>query len=150
MRDDPTDDPAGGIGDSLRRAEAAVARLAETYIEWAQNDVVAMRAALDAARTDPDRIEDHLISLHGVAHNVKGQGGSFGFPLITRVGQSLCRLVRGRTQMSTIELAIASAHVDAIALLLDKRVSGDGGETGQILAARLEALVDGGDRRASA
>jgi len=150
MRDDPTDDPADGIGDSLRRAEAAVARLTETYIDWAQNDVLAMRSALEAARADPDRMSDHLARLHGVAHNVKGQGGSFGFPLVTRIGQSLCRLVRGRSEATTIELAIASAHVDAIALLLDKRVAGDGGETGQILAARLEALVDGGDRRASA
>lgn len=150
MRDDPTDDPAGGIGDSLRRAEAAVARLTETYIDWAQNDVLAMRSALEAARADPGQISDHLTRLHGVAHNVKGQGGSFGFPLITRIGQSLCRLIRGRTQVSTIEIAIASAHVDAIALLLDKRVTGDGGETGQALAARLESLVDGGDRRASA
>ena len=26
-----------------------------------------------------------------VAHNIKGQGSSFGFPLMTRLGDSLCR-----------------------------------------------------------
>ena len=143
--------PTGGIGDSLRRAEAAVAKLAETYVEWAMKDVMSLRAALAAARADPDRIADHLSALHAVAHNVKGQGGSFGFPLVTRIGHSLTRLVRGRELASSEVLDIIAAHIDAIAMLLEHRVTGDGGELGEAMALRLEELANArADDRASA
>lgn len=130
------------IGDGLGRAEAALAKLAETYIRCALQDVAALRATLAAARAEPDRLADHLAKLHSLAHDVTGQGGSFGFPLVTRIGASLCRRLRGRDRLSAAELDIVAAHIEALALVLEHRIAGNGGELGEKLAAQLEALAD--------
>jgi len=37
-----------------------------------------------------------LAEIYTVSHNFKGQGSSFGYPLITRTGASLCRLLKSR------------------------------------------------------
>src|SRR5258708_32088669 len=75
--------------EQLARAEAAVAALAVDYVAWATRDLAAMRdiAASLAAAADVDR-------LYAISHDVKGQGGSFGYPLVTAIAGSLCRFLK--------------------------------------------------------
>jgi hypothetical protein len=74
-------------------------------------------------------------------HNIKGQGASFGYPLVTRIGQSLCRLVAPGRALDEAGLKLAQAHLDALKLVLEKQIAGKGGEVGDKLAARLESLT---------
>src|SRR5262249_59846534 len=78
----------------LKRAEAAVADLARDYPTWALTDVAKARAALDTARDDAGQRGAQVEALFRIAHDLKGQGASFGFPLVTRIAQSLCILTR--------------------------------------------------------
>ena len=41
--------------------------------------------------------DDSIESLHELAHDAKGQGGSFGYPLATLIAASLCRLLHERS-----------------------------------------------------
>jgi hypothetical protein len=79
--------------------------------------------------------------LYGFAHNIKGQGSSFGYPLVTRIGDSLCTLVRQERDFSDADLDVVQAHLDALRLILIKEIKGDGGEVGAKLVARLENMV---------
>ncbi|WP_119462195.1 Hpt domain-containing protein [Rhodospirillaceae bacterium SYSU D60014] len=127
--------------ETLARAEAAVAELAANYAEVALKDIADAQAALDAAKAKPEQRQDHIQHLYGIAHNVKGQGGSFGYPLVTRIGQSLCQLIKQSAAIRDADLPIIQAHLDALRLILERQVKGDGSETANKLAARLETLV---------
>jgi hypothetical protein len=132
-----------GMAESPTRAEAVIAKLAAQYPTIALKDVADCQAALDAARAEPVRRCEHLRRLYGIAHNIKGQGGSFDYPLVTRIGQSLCRFIAeaGEIELQETELPIVQAHLDALKLILEQRISGEGGETATKLAERLESLT---------
>jgi HPt (histidine-containing phosphotransfer) domain-containing protein len=125
----------------LARAQAAVADLAKNYIPNTLVDLDRCAAQLKSARDTPDQRGDAIKELHNTAHNIKGQGSSFGFPLVTRIAHSLCNLVRQERAFSDGDLGVIQAHLDALRLILIKDIKGDGGEVGAKLAARLENMV---------
>lgn len=135
----------------LARAEAAVADLAKSYVTWASADVEKCTEHLSVARSvqpggniPEGAVDDRMIAiqaLYTVAHNIKGQGSSFGFPLMTRLGDSLCRLTRAKRPFPDGDLNVIQAHLDAMRLVLAQNIRGDGGALGDKLAQRLEAMV---------
>ena len=126
----------------LARAEAAVADLAKDYAGWALRDVAKARASLGSAMGDGSKRAAHVEALFRVAHDLKGQGSSFGFPLVTKIGHSLCALTRDRARDYRAEhLELAKSHLDAIELVLSKGIKGEGGKVGSELVAKLESRV---------
>jgi hypothetical protein len=132
----------GAISTTLARAEAAVASLAQDYPSWALADVAKARTALAAAIDDPAGRSRHVEAVFRVGHDLKGQGSSFGFPLVTRIGNSLCTLTRDRARgYESMDLDLAKAHLDALDLILSKGIKGEGGKVGADLVAKLESRV---------
>ncbi len=143
-RPDPDDaaDENGHMSATLARAEAAIADLTRDYARWALADVAKARAALASAIADPQHRADHVEAMFRVAHDLKGQGSSFGFPLVTKLGHSLCALTRDRAlDYQTPHLELAASHLDAIQLVLSKGIKGEGGKVGAELVAKLEGRV---------
>ncbi|MEZ5832517.1 MAG: hypothetical protein R3D05_15195 [Dongiaceae bacterium] len=140
----PQDEDTGEVRISsvLARAEAAVAGLARDYAKWALADVAKGRAALAAAMDDPVGRAQHIDALFRIGHDLKGQGTSFGYPLVTKIGQSLCALTRDRARAyEARHLELAKSHLDAIDLVLSKGIKGEGGKVGAELVAKLESRV---------
>ena len=125
----------------LARAQAAVADLAKSYGPSTIADLDRCAALLQTARADAGARAPSVKELYGIAHNIKGQGSSFGYPLVTRIGHSLCTLVRQEREFSDSDLGVVQAHLDALRLILAKDIKGEGGEVGAKLAARLENMV---------
>ena len=122
-------------------AEAAVADLAKSYVSWASADVEKCAEHLAAARAATDARAAAVQDLYAVTHNIKGQGSSFGFPLMTRIGNSLCRLTRAKRPFADADLNIIQAHLDAMRLVLAQNIRGDGGPLGAKLSEKLEGMV---------
>ncbi len=125
----------------LARAQAAVADLAKNYAPNTLTDLDRCAALLKRAREDVAARAASVKDLYGIAHNIKGQGGSFGCPLVTRIGHSLCTLVCQERDFSDADLGVIQAHLDTLRLILTKDIKGEGGEIGAKLAARLENMV---------
>jgi hypothetical protein len=125
----------------LARAQAAVADLAKTYAPNTLADLDRSATFLKRAREAPEQRGAAVKDLYNIAHNIKGQGSSFGYPLVTRIGQSLCTLVRQEREFSDADLAVMQAHLDALRLILTKDIKGEGGAVGAKLAERLENMV---------
>ena len=129
------------MADTLARAEEATTLLKQNYTTWAREYIEKGQRCLDEAMGDPAKARIHLDGLYAIMHNVKGQGASFGYPLVTRIAQSLCKLVGAKHDAGEPMMRIAQAHVDALKLVLDQKIEGPGGETGEKLAGRLEDLA---------
>ena len=115
--------------------------LLAAYLEGARKDVGELDAMAAQLRAAPGAWADLGPALHHLAHNVKGQGTAFGYPLMTRIGDSLMRLIKSTGDSAAPDLQVLGAHVSALQTVLRHDIRGAGGASGEALASRLEALV---------
>lgn len=142
MRDKVRISDGGEVSELFRAAEQAIAEQGRDYLGYVAQDHTALRAALDGAIGDPARRSDDLNRIFGLVHNMKGQGKSFGYDMITTIAGSLCEFLRkGDGDTSDRAMQIVKAHVDAIGVVIDHRLKGDGGPLGRKLVGRLQGLV---------
>ena len=71
--------------------------------------------------------------MFAIAHDIKGQAGTFGYPLLSDLAARLCRLLQ------TDGAEGAGSLVAAMAEVVRDRLAGDGGERGREMVAGLEA-----------
>jgi chemotaxis protein histidine kinase CheA len=140
--DDGENSSMGGMAAALARAEAAVAALSRDYLGWAKADLAMCRQHLDAAVSEPADRQRHVTALFAIAHNIKGQGSSFGYPLMTRLGQSLCRLTKRPRSFSQDELTLMDSHVKIMTEILQQEASGEGSPALRAVVLQIEADVN--------
>lgn len=124
----------------VAQAEAAVAALRDSYREQLMVDVAAL---LDvwAGLENGVPASEVMKQIHSIAHNVKGQGGSFGYDLVTSIGASLCDYIRSGERQSADEINIVHAHIKILKMVGENDIAGTGGETGERIVAKLAALT---------
>ena len=71
------------IESQLRDAEARIAALAADYEAWARKDLNNAEQALEAATAMQSGRQPQIQKVFSVAHDMKGQGSTFGYDLIT-------------------------------------------------------------------
>ncbi len=133
------------LPEAVRKAEAAVAALAQNFTEWVRADLDKAFALLANARESQPENASHIREIFGVCHNIKGQGGSFGYDLITHFGASLCNFIRDAGSASERKLKVVESHLTAIRFILDRDIQGDGGQVGKQLQAKLRSLTEAVD-----
>ncbi|HUT47990.1 MAG TPA: response regulator [Alphaproteobacteria bacterium] len=125
----------------LARIEAGIAGLKKKYMSWAEADLKALYRALDAARLHLGDAESHVRSIGETAHAMRGQAGTFGYPLITEIGNSLCGLTERARNFGAAEIEALELHVRAIHTVIEGGIEGDGGETERVMLAGLHAVT---------
>ena len=131
----------GGIDPAaLAKAEAALANLSSQFDEWLNDEL----RKLDAARADigaQGYTSSTAENLYLRAHDMKGLGGTYGYPLITRVAASLCKLTDEETVRMKAPLFLIDAHLDAIKAIVRDQIKDEAHPVGTALATELERKV---------
>ena len=131
----------GGIDPSaLAKAEAALANLSSQFDEWLNDEL----RKIDAARTAIGA-EGYTTAtaetLYLRAHDMKGLGGTYGYPLITRVAASLCKLTDEEHVRMKAPLYLIDAHLDAIKAIVRDQIKDENHPVGTALSTELERKV---------
>lgn len=134
--------------DALARADAALAALNDDYLRWVAADVAALGAAVAELRAcGPGRRDDAAARVFEIAHDIKGQGTTFDYPLMTRLGQVMCDLLRAWELDGGDGDGLLPARLEALAAAMAEvvaaRLSGDGGVRGRDLVCRLKVQCPG-------
>jgi len=132
----------GGIdADAIAKAEAALKAMSAQFGQWLQDEVT----KLDQAQSDirakgytPETAE----ALYFRAHDLKGLGATYQYPLVTRIAGSLCRMMDDPDRRMAAPLAILDAHIDAIRAVVRDEIQTDEHPVGRELAETLEARVN--------
>ncbi|CCQ74042.1 Hpt domain-containing protein [Magnetospira sp. QH-2] len=135
---------AGGGVDAatLAKAEMVIADMAEDYLDWVQADLDALQGAYDLLANGNDEEKTNALkSIFGVAHDMKGQGGSFNYPLITQVCYQLCRFLEHLETPNEKEMEVIQLHINAVQLIILNQMTGDGGKSGESLVRGLELVL---------
>ena len=124
--------------DAIARAEAALKSLSGQFSQWLQDEL----NKLDAARSDvrsrgmtPETSE----VLYMRAHDLKGLGATYEFPLVTRLAASLCKLIDNPATRTQAPLLLVDAHIDAIKAAVRDDIRTDEHPVGKALAEELES-----------
>jgi len=125
----------------LAKAEAAIDRLAAEYPRHAGRDIANLDRYAERMASDRRNRTTHYNEILRIAHDVRGQGALFGYPLITRCAGSLCRATRLLEAHDRVIPDIVRAHVAAMQAILETGVTGVENRTALAIAAGLEMLV---------
>ena len=136
----------GGAGavdlEALERAEKVIAGMTGSYLEWVVEDLKKIDAAYaKLAAATGDRKEE-MNGVFQVSHDIKGQGGSFGYDLMTAIGNELCRLIEKADKIGAGEVEATKLHIDAMKLVIGEDLKGNGGKQGEQMLSGLQKVCD--------
>ena len=114
--------------------------LVEQYISWTGESLSRLFELLDAYSDDDGQAQKWRDDVYAIAHDVKGMGSSFGFPLMTDIGTTLCHYLKNLPAGIVASKPVVEAHAKAMRVVLDNAITGDGGEKGALLKTRLSDI----------
>ena len=129
----------GGIdANAIARAEEALKAMSAQFGQWLNDEVVRLDKAQSDIRSQgytPETAE----ALYFRAHDLKGLGTTYEYPLVTRIAASLCRMLDDADKRMQAPLAEVDAHIDAIKAVVRDKIQTDDHPVGRDLVETLEA-----------
>lgn len=124
----------------VRDAEAALEELRPAF--EAELDDAVGRLVEVWSKSGTQANAEALAVLFRLAHDLKGQGRSFGFDLLTDLAASLCKLLLnlGKTEQNSWRFQAIDMHVRSLQIVARKKIKGDGGSLGRELLEQIALL----------
>jgi hypothetical protein len=125
---------------AIAKAEAALKSLSGNFAEWLADEVAKLEAARQRIKSEgmtPESGEN----LYLRAHDLKGLGATYEYPLVTRIAGSLCKLIDDPAKRADAPLFLVDAHIDAIKAAVKGGIQSDSHPTGHALVTELEQRV---------
>ena len=124
----------------IARAEARIRLMADEYLRYASEDVQKCVILSGRLRESGNQKPEDLQILFRILHDVKGQGGTFDYQLITSIAEIACNILRNKEVVSLEALVVVEQCSRAMQGILQRRITGCGGEAGKKLIERLVGL----------
>ena len=125
---------------AIAEAEAAVAAMVSNYSVWLLEDLELLENTLEELRAKPANSKKLLKKILTVVLDMKGQGGSFGYDMITKISDSLVKFIEGYKEATDKNIKVIAQHVHSMRTVFSNEIRGDGGQIGQELIQRLREL----------
>jgi HPt (histidine-containing phosphotransfer) domain-containing protein len=134
--------PAGDVVDNpVARAEAALAELSGEFSSWMESECDRLEATRQDVKRDGFTQKTHE-ELFRAAHDIKGEAGTFGYPAVAGIANSLCRLIEHTPNMERIPLPLLDQHVDAVRAVVREYGRPDLVDAATALTKRLREVTD--------
>ena len=131
----------GGINaDAIAKAEEALKAMSSQFGQWLQDEITKLDAAQAAIRAEGYNAQT-AEALYFRAHDLKGLGATYQYPLVTRLAGSLCKLMDDPIRRLEAPMMLIDAHIDAIRAVVRDQIQTDDHPTGRVLSETLEAKV---------
>ncbi|MDC7683887.1 Hpt domain-containing protein [Asticcacaulis sp. BYS171W] len=125
---------------AIAKAEEALTSLSDQFEGWLEEEVTKLEAAQETIRRDG--FTTHTAeALYFRCHDLKGLGTTYGYPLITRIAGSICKMLDDEEIRMLSPKLLIDAHIDAIRAVVRGRIKEDTHPVGKTLAETLEARV---------
>jgi hypothetical protein len=125
---------------AIAKAEAALKSLSGNFSQWLSDEIVKLDAARQRVR-DEGVTAETMETLYLRAHDLKGLGTTYEFPLITRIGASLCRLIDDKDKRLSVSMPLVDAHIDGIKTAVRDDIKTDDHPVGKAMIEDLERKV---------
>lgn len=103
----------------------------DDFVTWTLDYIDKLKRVLVAARRkEPASRRSEFERINQIAHELRGQGGIFGYPLVSAVAKSLFELTKDTLDRSEECLRLVQNHIETLQIVLRDEVRGDGGSIG--------------------
>ena len=129
---------AGWIHAAERQIEAA--RL--DYEKAVGEDMANLHSICEEILKNPADLRNQIQALYGIVQTVKGQGSSFGYPLVSIIGAQLAKFVESLgDEVSDAQMEVVKIHTEAIRFIVQKKIEGEGGQLGKQIIGGLGLVI---------
>ncbi len=123
----------------MAQIQKEVNEWSENFQDWTREYLERLETARRAcAQADRKRRRALFDEMNVMAHELRGLGGTFGFPLVTSVARSLYDLTQFSLDRSDDCVALVGNHVDTLKAILREDVRDEGDAISQALVEELE------------
>jgi len=143
--DDKTVDGGDSLEDMEKAGEAAIAQEADNYSKVRLDDIAEIFELVRALKQPHTPAKPTIERLYTKALDVKGMGNTFGFPLLTKVGELLCGFVWGSDPESfkvLAKLQVVETHAIIMKMIVDQNMHDESDELAKELIGELEVMVE--------
>ncbi len=128
------------IEEALGKADLAVIHYSGSFIREIEPELEKLRKAYEAAAKDPANIRKYRSAMYDASHEIRGQSGTFGYPLATLVADTVCKFLDPGREWSEEDLDLLGLHVFALRGVFKNELKQEGGVVGRELTAVLKKL----------
>ncbi|MCH7832113.1 MAG: Hpt domain-containing protein [Proteobacteria bacterium] len=128
--------------EALQRAEEVIICMTDSYLDWVVEDLKKIDQAyakLEAATGDR---KEEMEAVFDVSHDIKGQGGTFGYDLMTAIATELCRLIERTDKIGDQEVEAVKLHIASLKLVIGEDMKGQGGKAGEEMLSGLQQVCE--------
>ncbi len=129
--------------DAIARADETLKAMSGSFQGWLEADVTKLQTARQTA-AQSNWSDAALAQLMDVAHDIKGMGASYGYPLATEIAASLCRLIETSAGKAAARAnpGLACAHVDGLRAIVRDQIKSAEHPAGRAVLKMLAAEVE--------
>ncbi len=128
--------------EALERAEQVISGMTGSYLTWVAEDLNKIDVAFAALKAASGDRKEEMNGIFLVAHDIKGQDGSFGYNLMTAIGNELCRFIEKTDKTGPGVIEAIKLHIDALKLVIAEDMKGNGGKAGEKMLSGLQQICD--------
>ena len=135
-------DAGPGLEAILARSEKSVAGMHEDYCAVMKSEFKHLQELLVGLTTENGPSPNiALKEIYTRCHDIRGLAATFGYPLVTAVGSSLCKLIDRLGERSLDHIDVITIHIETMAAIVNAKATDDGGKVGQQLTHDISHLV---------
>lgn len=106
-----------------------------------RKDLQSLKSAIDLIVESPSVEQAAIDRIYGLLHNSKVKGEALHFNLVSNICSLACGILQRTRAPEEGTWRAVKAHVDALNIVVDYNLSGDGGALGQKMVEELRGLA---------
>lgn len=125
----------------LEKTEKKMDQLGGEFESIFEGEVKELAKNMAIAKKTPDEPGKAVEDIRRSLHDLRGQAGTFGYPLVSQVGDSACKFIDTKPSVKSAELTVLGVHIDALLAIGTTKIKGDGGAVGAELINGLRSVI---------
>jgi chemotaxis protein histidine kinase CheA len=126
---------------AVARAEAAMASMSSQFGDWLIEELFKLETAHKVISA-PSAGEPEMEDFYRRAHDLKGLGTTYGYPIVSQFAGSLCKLLDSPEARNKAPRQILDAHVAAIVASVKQKITTSDHPMGKALLIELQGQVN--------
>lgn len=122
--------------EAIAKAEAALSSLSDNFDDWISDEISKLETARKAVQ-DEGLGGDAGQKLFNAAHDLKGLGRTYGYPFVTGMADSLCKITLEKEVRIKAPIELVNAHVDSIRAVVRGHIKTANNPVGKALLQEL-------------
>ena len=108
---------------AIKQAENFMETQEINYPTWLDDDLKNLKNTFKKINPNSNNQQKNLLNdIFKISLEIKGQGGSYGYPLISYVADNICTLLDSIPKISSKDIEIIRIHIDLLSIIAKNRI----------------------------